>query len=350
MLNFDEKKEFYKIISFDKDRDNFKEIDDIGAVLYFLEDATLEEREEFLQSFSVYVDKIVPTLNVYDEKRYNLMTEIYYLYDDPFKMLAKFAKFDDKKLFVNKEDISNIYFDTYTFYSDLYSCISTNDFNGYISFKDKLIDYRDNKNFEKNKSKFRSKYGNISREELEKAYEFFLEKEYNALRSDLKFFSFVRIKNENYIPYDIFHLAYTYALMYLGKDRKELDDIFISSRHKKISLFCKICDFDISLLKRFMVENKGAEKHPNYFDWSLQLFNDKTKEEYLKRVFDCVLNSIENDGLEALEIFNQYKAKLYKNRKEHYIKEINFQKFIDNNYNSINKFFKDFCVSRIKFD
>lgn len=311
-----------------------------SAIQYFLNDATLEEREEFLVHFPVYIEEQLKGESCDLDERAELMIEVGCLYDDPFPILALFTNFEDTlsgdKYCYNKK------FKSYEFYYDLL-CQMKSYFEGCSIEKfgilTSLRTYRKERDFEKQKKGFFHEFENIDQDVLKEAYDLYINEKKQFLQNPNYSFFSTSIDSEgvNYVPYTVYRYAYAYALNYLHMSVEESERVFTDQFFKPAQRFCKIADpKDVVSIKKLIVSFRTMS---SYFEprlWSLCLFKNSDKEDMLKEAFDYALESLEKDAKVAQD---NYEMEVERFKRKSFVDQVDFEDFLTSPCKTI----KEYC-------
>ena len=184
--------DFNEILSFDENS-KFKRINEASAVEYFLTCSDDSIKKSFLDKFAIYVKKGLEERKFTNNNMEDLMFIIYNLYDDPFPLLVNFNQLIEDISSNScgnyyKVDFSNI--DTKKNIKNFFAIIDeiisdVRDFHAYRDFiisrelKKQLTMYRNDIEFAKRKEAFLNRYGDIDKEKLKEAFDYYVSKEYN---------------------------------------------------------------------------------------------------------------------------------------------------------------------------
>ena len=174
-----ENREFNKIISFDE-KTMFERVNEKNAVEYFLNCSNDDLKKVFLDKFDIYIKKGLNSKVYTNNTMQDLIFIIFYLYDDPYSLLVQFNRlveetngcYTDYYYIINFDNLDkkeNQYRYIRTIremISDIQISESYSDLSLSRDFKDKLIKYRDDIEFNKRKNSFLNEYGELDIEEL----------------------------------------------------------------------------------------------------------------------------------------------------------------------------------------
>lgn len=183
--------EFNKIISFDENS-KFERINEASAVEYFLTCSDDNLKKSFLDKFNIYIKKGLNSKVYTNNTMQDLMFIIFYLYNDPYSLLVQFNRlveetngcYTDYYYIINFDNLDkreNQYRYIRTIremVSDIEISESYSDLSLSRDFKDKLIKYRDDIEFNKRKNSFLKEYGELDIEELKISFDYYMSKEY----------------------------------------------------------------------------------------------------------------------------------------------------------------------------
>lgn len=327
------KDQFYKIISYEYDKNSILNIHERHALHYFLIEATDSERALFLDTFPNYVVMCSHDSRISDDRKYALMSEVYYLYDDPFSLLALFAELDGDLY----DNVYMMNFHSREFYYELYNKIKNYNFFADYLLKDALIDYREDRDFCKSRENMIKKYGNIDKDILEKNYNFYLTLGNLPEQNIFRFFSLRgisdRIQERGYNPVFVFQLAYTYALKYLNIDKEVMKQYFNPPRANQVLLqFIKIGNFsDISSLKRLFTSFSSSYYKNGFltpYDLSIYFNGNSDLESEFDKMYKEVFLVLDKDSEYAREKYDTLKKRMHRNKIQSMIDKVDFASFL----------------------
>ena len=340
--------EFNKIISFDENS-KFERINEGRAVEGFLTCGDDTLKKAFLDKFNIYIKKGLNSKAYTNNVMQDLMFIIFYLYDDPYSLLVQFNSlveetnssyihYFDMIKFNNLDKRENQYRYIRTIkemISDIEISESYSDLSLSRDFKDKLIKYRDDIEFNKRKNSFLNQYGNLNIEELKISFDYYMSKEYmdNGLRRKswgfLQGFDF----DDRCNRYEIYRQAYTYSLKMYGDEKtKELFNCESGSKYTKA--ICNGIDLnDYLCIKKLIGLDKSTQY--NIYDLSLVLFGSNKYYSCLEDLFKKANSSLEKD-------FEPIIAKYKKDEIDCIIEIVDYEGFLMSNCRSV----EDYCEKK----
>ena len=343
-----ENREFNKIISFDENTE-FERVNEKIAVEYFLNCCDEDLKKVFLDKFDIYIKKGLNSKVYTNNTMQDLMFIIFYLYDDPYSLLVQFNRLVEETngCYTDYYDIIN--FDNLDKRENQYRYIRTiremvsdieisksySDLSLSRDFKDKLIKYRDDIEFNKRKNSFLNEYGELDIEELKISFDYYMSKEYmdNGLRRKSWGFLQGAYSSDRCNRYEIYRQAYTYSLKIYGDDKtKELFNC--KSGSKYIKAICNGIDLnDYLSIKKLIGLDKTTQC--NIYDLSLMLFGSTKYYSCLEDLFKKANSSLEKD-------FEPIIAKYKKDEIDCLIESVDYEEFLRSNCRSI----KEYCNSK----
>ena len=339
---------FNEIISFDENS-NFKRMDETAAIEYFLNCNDEVIKNAFLDKFAIYIKKGLEAREFPNNTMQDLMFVIYYLYDDPFFLLVQFdelvesitARFWHRKfLFSNIDTKENMkrYFSIITdIISDVKDTDSHSDLKLSTELKTQLIMYRNDVEFNKRKKAFLDQYKDVDEEQLKKAFEYYISKEYKedgSKRNKLGFFGY---NEDRCNRYEIYHRAYTYSLKTYGDEKTK--ELFQPSGGKYLITICENSNLDDFLNLKRTVASSYLNIYGNTYDLSLGVFGNRNYKNKLEELFDKVNKSFTKD---FKQVVLKYKAIMEEDKNsmiQAIIDKVDFHSFVESDCRSI----KDYC-------
>ena len=300
--------EFNKIISFDENS-KFERINEVSAVEYFLTCSDDNLKKSFLDKFNIYIKKGLNSKVYTNNTMQDLMFIIFYLYDDPYSLLVQFNRlveetngcYTDYYYIINFDNLDkreNQYRYIRTIremVSDIEISESYSDLSLSRDFKDKLIKYRDDIEFNKRKNSFLKEYGELDIEELKISFDYYMSKEYMDNGARRKSWGFLQgaYSSDRCNRYEIYRQAYTYSLKMYG-DEKTKELFNCESGSKYVKSICNGIDLnDYLSIKKLIGLDKTTQC--NIYDLSLMLFGSTKYYSCLEDLFKKANSSLEKD-------------------------------------------------------
>ena len=341
--------DFNEILSFDENS-KFKRINEASAVEYFLTCSDDSIKKSFLDKFAIYVKKGLEERKFTNNNMEDLMFIIYNLYDDPFPLLVNFNQLIEDISSNScgnyyKVDFSNI--DTKKNIKNFFAIIDeiisdVRDFHAYRDFiisrelKKQLTMYRNDIEFAKRKEAFLNRYGDIDKEKLKEAFDYYVSKEYNEYGCKKNSGGFLKGGGEGYDEkrcnrYEIYRYAYTYSLKTFG-DEKTWSLFQLFGSKYTVAILESYDLNDILSVKRGFASslyNTGT------YGSSFTIFGTGKYQDVLKELFDKVNCSFKKD-------FEPIVAKYKKDEIDCIIEIVDYEGFLTSNCRSV----KDYCDSK----